>query len=203
MTVDYNRIFGGHTGLRITRWGTGVVEENQIGGTGRYAVSLEDPDTTGYTWHGQDFFRDPSDQAFYWSGATAMTFSTWQSTTHLGTSTPLDVNYGPQLGLWWSTYATAFPANKYEHGRGIIVVFNKNTLGSIDVSLGNYLNSGETYKIYNVFDLVNPVKTGTYLGGTVNIPLAEKSPPDPAWRHSLTAGEPTGPFFFTFIVTKG
>lgn len=198
MTVDYNRIFGGRVGLLVGTWSTGVVQENQIGGAGPYAVQLEDP-SPSYTWQGQDIFHTATQTGWTWQGDK--TFDGWRSATGLGQGANPDVINGP-TGGWWSTYAYTLPANKYEHGRGMFVVFNRDVASSIAVSLANYLNSGETYKIYNVFNLTTPVATGTYTGGTVNVPLTPMSPPVPTPRSGVGNGAQTGTFFFTFIVTK-
>ena len=196
VTVDYNRIFGGYYGLKVRNWQSGVVQENQIGGAGQYAVWLEGG--TNYTWQGQDIFHTTS-SGWYWQGDRS--FDGWRSATGLGQGTNPDVIFGP-TGDWWNTYVYNFPGNKYEHGRGMFVVFNEQGASSIAVSLANYLNSGESYKIYNVFNLSTPVATGTYGGGAVNVPLTQMNPPTPLPRSGITDGAGTGTFFYTFIVTK-
>ena len=201
VTVDFNRIFGGSVGLKVMSWNTGTVKENQIGGAGPYAVWLEDG-SPSYDWHGQDLFHTATPTGWYWSGSGNLGFDAWRDATTLGKDPIPDVIFGP-TGDWWSTYYFAFPANKYEHGRGMIVVWNESGSSSINVSLSNYLNSGEPYKIYNVFNLTTPVATGTYAGGTVSIPLNAMAPPVPVSRNNVGPGAQTGTFFFTFIVTKG
>jgi hypothetical protein len=200
--VDYNRIWGGRTGLLMKSWTSALVEENQIGGAGHYVVDLEDASLSNYTWRGQDFFHTATETGWNWVPQGPLDFSAWKSATGLGTGTPPDVIVG-QSGDWWSTYYQSFAVNKYEPGRGMLIVFNEQASSSISVSLAGFLTTGATYKIFNVFDLVNPVATGTYAGGNITLPLTVKSPPVPISRNGITTAEPTGSFFFTFIVTKG
>jgi len=183
VTVSYNRIFGGETGLKVDSWTTGLVEQNTIGGGGRYAVFLADASPSGFTWRGNGLFHTATDLGWYWSGDR--TFDGWRSATGLGSGTVPDVINGP-TGDWWSTFSYMMPANKFEHGRGLFVVFNESGFSSVNVSLASYLNANETYKIFNVFDLTTPVASGTYGGGTVSVPLGTMGPQAPTTQTAVS-----------------
>ena len=65
--------------------------------------------------------------------------------------------------------------NKYEQGRGHIVIHNTQKLSAVAVDLSGILDVGQQYYIYDVEDLRQPIMQGTYSGGTLGIPTNQTS----------------------------
>jgi hypothetical protein len=74
---------------------------------------------------------------------------------------------------------TAVRPNDYENNRGHVAIFNWDQLDNISVDLSPILANNMPYTIWHAYDLVNPILTGTYTGGTVAIPMAERDAPPP------------------------
>ena len=92
--------------------------------------------------------------------------------------------------------------NQYEPGRAHVVIYNWNGQSSVSVNLANVLKPGAHYEVRNVQDLFGtPVLSGTYLGGSVSIPMAGVTPPVPIGG-SPRAPIRTGPAFDVFLVTS-
>ena len=92
--------------------------------------------------------------------------------------------------------------NKYERGRAHVVVYNWTRQASVTVDLSGVLTAGDRFEIHNVQRLYgSPVVSGTYAGGTVQIPMDGVSPPPRIGRTTPTPPV-TGPHFDTFVVTR-
>jgi hypothetical protein len=92
--------------------------------------------------------------------------------------------------------------NKYEPGRGNVVVYNWDQRSSVDVDVSAVVRPGATYEVRDVQNLFGaPVATGTYAGGTISIPMTgtEKTRPLGAVP---TIPEHTGVDFGTFVITS-
>ena len=62
--------------------------------------------------------------------------------------------------------------NKYEQGRGHVVIFNWSGLSAVDVDLSSILMVGEAFEVRDAQNFFGPpIVTGTYAGGTVSIPM--------------------------------
>lgn len=91
--------------------------------------------------------------------------------------------------------------NKYEAGRGFVVIYNWASASSVSVDLSTILANGQAYKIYSVQQLGTPIATGTYGGGSVSIPMsASVTPPTPIGRSFTRTPDPTEPIFDVFLV---
>jgi hypothetical protein len=78
-----------------------------------------------------------------------------------------------------STYSSFYPTqnkivvlpNKYEAGRGHVVVYNWGRLSSVNVNLSTVLKPGDSYEIKDAQNYWGkPVASGTYNGGAVSLP---------------------------------
>lgn len=108
-----------------------------------------------------------------------------------------------------STYTRAAPTgtevfvipNEYEIGRAHIAIYNWALNPSVNVDLSNVLAVGDTYAIYAVEDYLGaPVKTGTYNGTPVAIPMTGTTVASPI---GLGWTPPTvRPQFGVFVVRK-
>ncbi len=89
-------------------------------------------------------------------------------------------------------------ANAYEAGRATIIIYNWDLAGSVDVDLTAILQVGSRYEIRNVQDYFGPpLRTGTFTGGLISLPMTELSVAKPVGWPAPAA---TGPEFNAFVV---
>ncbi len=70
------------------------------------------------------------------------------------------------------------------------------------MNLSGVLSVGNVYEVRNVQDLWGaPVASGTYGGGSVNVPMSGVTPPQPIGGSPVTPIK-TGPAFDVFIVRR-
>ena len=191
---DGNYVVGGSQVLDVTYWQNLTVRNNTLIGTSR-VLALADASSAGYTWSGNQHYRDPAATA--WREVTTdYTFNGWKQATGLGGS---DV---AASGTPTQTQIFVRP-NMYEPGRGNVVVYNWSGQSAVSVDLSNVLRVGDTYEIRNVQALFGaPLVSGVYSGGAVSIPMAAVTPAPPIGG-SPNAPRPTGPDFGVFLVTSG
>jgi hypothetical protein len=92
--------------------------------------------------------------------------------------------------------------NKYELGRGTIVIYNWGGEADVAVDVSGVLHDGDAYEVHNVQALFGPaVVSGTYRGGAIRIPIAGTEPPVPLGRMTRTPPR-TGPAFDVFLLTR-
>jgi len=91
-------------------------------------------------------------------------------------STNLPTGTGNTYLSSWPT--TAQPVvimrpNKYEAGRANITVLNWNKSASVSVNLASVLSVGDTYRVVDAMNYYGtPVASGTYMGGSISLPMA-------------------------------
>lgn len=193
--VRGNYIMGGNTGLIMGDWSSATVSGNTIGLASRLVDLRDSP--SGYSWSGNRYYGSGS--AFYsgatlsGSGGSAFTLTSWQTSTGLGSGDQV-------VGTAPSGTQVFVRANKYERGRGHVIVYNYGRQGSVGVDLSSVLSSGQRYEIRNVQNYFGtPVASGTYSGGTVSLPMTGVTPPARIGRSTATPPV-TGPLFDTFVV---
>ena len=186
-----NTIWGGATAFMIGKWSSATVKNNTIGGSADI-VSLNDaPD--GYAWSGNQYYRASAAAAWRTAAGPALSLDVWKQATGLGSSDAL-------VGATPTTTKVIVRANKYEAGRGLIVVYNWGNDGSVRADLSSVLRSGQRYEVRNVQDLFGAaVASGTYSGGSVTLPMTGVNPPARIGRSTPTPPR-TGPNFDTFVV---
>ncbi|PTB83670.1 hypothetical protein C9926_01710 [Sulfurovum lithotrophicum] len=95
--------------------------------------------------------------------------------------------------------------NSYDPRRGRITIFNFDRDASVAVDLSQLMKIGSAYRIHSVFDLYGePIMSGLYSGGTINIPMGTVLPPQPyGLDGAINASEGDDPkeLFGVFIVT--
>ena len=92
--------------------------------------------------------------------------------------------------------------NQYEPGRAHVVIYNWGGQSSVPVSLVNVVPVGAHFEVRNVQDVFGaPLLSGTYSGGSINIPMGGVTPPAPIGG-SPRAPIHTGPAFDVFLVTS-
>lgn len=162
-----------------------VADVNSIIGT------WPDINPVTYTWSNNEWHHIST------SGFGGTTWAAWKTATSLG-GTDTQSDTAPA-----TTKVFVVPATRYEPNRGIVCYFNWGSLSSIPVDLSSILGIGNSYSVYDVRDLVNPVISGTYSGGTVNFPTTQKTDPTPIG--GFVGGQTpaaTAPFFNAFMVVR-
>ena len=93
--------------------------------------------------------------------------------------------------------------NQYEAGRANIVIYNWQQLATVPVDVSGILRNNDQYEVRNVQDFLGaPVLRGTYLGGTIAIPMTAVTPPVPLGGWPGAAPPPTGPEYNAFVVQR-
>jgi hypothetical protein len=192
VVVTDNYTSGGAYALRFRNWNSVVVSNNVTHGEAQ-VVRIEDPTLTGYTWTSNTHHRDENATAWYYGGSR--TFSSWRGATGLGGTDQIAAST-PTTN---KVVVRKIPGVK----RGNIIIYNWTNAGSVPVDLSSVLSNNDHYEIRNVqnYFATNPVVSGTYTGGTVNIPMGGVTPPVPVGSTPRTAPQ-TGPKFDVFIVEK-
>jgi len=95
--------------------------------------------------------------------------------------------------------------NTYDRRRGRITIYNYDYNDTVAVDLSKIVKIGAAYRVHSVFDLYGePVISGVYSGGLVDIPMGTVLPPQP---HGLEGainpdeGDDPKKLFGVFIVT--
>ncbi|MBA4147178.1 MAG: tandem-95 repeat protein [Verrucomicrobia bacterium] len=92
--------------------------------------------------------------------------------------------------------------NKYEAGRGNIVIYNWQKLNTISVDPSAAgLKSGDVYELRNAQNFYGDVITGTYNGGSISIPMTGRTVAKPQGANFTTPAS-TFPEFGVFVIMK-
>ncbi|HMG17766.1 MAG TPA: Ig-like domain-containing protein [Gemmatimonadales bacterium] len=186
-----NTIWGGATAFMIGKWSSANVMNNTIGGSADM-VNLSDT-PAGYSWSGNKYYRAASATAWRAVAGTALTLDAWKQTTGLGSS-------DAAVGTTPAATQVFVRANKYEQGRGLVVVYNWGKDGSVRADLSSVLRNGQRYEVRNVQDLFGAaVASGTYSGDSITLPMTGVNAPPRIGRSTPTPPR-TGPNFDTFVV---
>lgn len=194
-TIDGNIAFNnGSTGA----WGTApdmLVTGSSVLATGirvtnNMTYRRNDGDRTARLGPGQDLTLTGN----YFVGPVDLT--SWSSLTQSG-NTMLSSASPPTSG----TKVVVRP-NLYEAGRANIAIYNWSGLATVPVDVSNVLKAGDTYELRNVQNFYGaPTLSGTYNGGSLQVPMTAVTPPPTIGRTANTA-KPTGPTFNAFVLLK-
>ena len=193
VTAQDNYMVGGGDVLDVGFWQAPIIRSNTLVGSSTM-VNIHDTSTVGWQWQANQYWRDPTLTEWTYRG-TDYTFAGWKAASGLGSS---DVATPGQPAV---TQVFVRP-NRYEPGRGHIVIYNWSGQATVSVSLSNMVRAGAHFEVRNVQDVFGaPVLSGTYSGGVVAIPMSGVTPPTPI------GGSPrppikTGPNFDAFLVTS-
>jgi len=120
--------------------------------------------------------------------------------TNWKVETGFDTNSTSNIGIYPPDRVYVRP-NKYESGRGNVIVYNWSDASSVDVNLSSILNIGDTYEIRKAENYLTPLVTGaTYNGGDVSFTMTDTTVPTPVGDF-LTASS-TFPEFGAFVVIR-
>jgi hypothetical protein len=167
-SVTNNYWIGGDLVIMLNHWNSAVFTGNTVYSKTQlltYLDFLPTQNPAGYTWDGN---------TYYGSGRFdyAQNETTWQGWTGNGIDRHSQFISGRPTGTW----IFARP-NRYEPGRGNIVVYNWGLSPTISVDLSGILGPGTSYEIRDAENFFGPaVVTGTYDGSPVSIPMTNLKP---------------------------
>jgi len=188
-----NYIVGGGAVLDVGYWLTPTFANNTLVGTSTM-VNVHDSTTVGWQWQGNHFWRDPTITEWTFHSVD-YNFASWKTASGLG-ATDQATTGQPAI-----TQVFVRP-NQYEAGRAHVIIYNWAGQGSVPVNLANVIALGAHYEIRNVQDVFGaPVMSGTYSGGSIDIPMNGVTPPVPIGGSPRTPIK-TGPAFDVFLVTS-
>lgn len=162
-----NYFVGGVETLAIRNWQTLTVTGNTIAGARATVVRLEDPSLlTDAFWDGNTYFVGPeAPRPFEYQDETNRDFASWQSITGFDTHS----TFTPSLPI---EPKIVVRPNKYEPGRGHIIVYNWDLQDTVSVDVSSILDIGDAYQVQdaqNFFD--EPVASGIYDGSPLVLPM--------------------------------
>lgn len=154
----------GAPALEVWNWDRATFTGNTVysASAGTVVLKLMSGQSAGnYTWDGNRYYGSGK----FTYGSTGCSFASWKSATGKdGSST---YSSGAPAGVW----AFARP-NKYETGRGNVVVYNWARQNAVEVNVSSILKAGAQYEVRDAQNFFgSPIVTGTYNGGTISIPM--------------------------------
>ncbi|NLD47187.1 MAG: hypothetical protein GX660_08300 [Clostridiaceae bacterium] len=92
--------------------------------------------------------------------------------------------------------------NEYDPNRIDLIIYNWEDLNRVNVALDSFLSVGKRFEIYSVYDLWGePVESGVYSGGTIQVPMGTKNPVQPnGYPNAITGADDPGRKFGVFII---
>jgi len=179
-------------GFWMKNWSNATVTGNLFVAQRGYAVRLEqqqsslqafwDQNTYWHSTTGRDFLRN----------STEYDFSGWRNATGFDQSSTFSI------GRPGGTKVFVRP-NRYEAGRGNIIVYNWENLNSVGVDVSSVLAPGAAYEVRNAQDfLAAPVLSGVYDGRPLQLPMTGLTVAVP--NGPLLTPPPTGPTFNVFVL---
>jgi hypothetical protein len=140
----------------------------------------------------------------YWNSVSAtsnLLMGTGTLVTLRDPTLPLTLFSGQTQTTMPTTTKIVVRKNPYETGRANIVVYNWSHHGSVNIDLSGVLPMGAQYEIRNVQNLFGaPVVSGTYGGGSINLPIDAVPAPAPTGMSSARSPS-TGTDFGVYVVT--
>ncbi len=142
----------------------------------------------------------------YFSSATALNINDCSSMTITGNTFYGAISGFTQSGFPSNTYYSSRPTgvkvfvrpNAYEAKRANIAIYNWDLLDTVAVDVSGILSPGDGFEVRNAADFFGaPVLTGTYSGGSINLPMDDLSVATPV---GIGAPDPAGPEFNAFVL---
>ncbi len=195
--IEGNYAAGGNTGLEMPyQWTQATILNNTfVGGSATDVVHTGGSTANLYQWSGNVYYRDPAAAAWH-HDTTGYDFADWKTATGLGAS---DNALAGTPGANW----VFVRPNKYEAGRGFVVIYNFASQNPVGVDISGIVATGAHYEIRNVQNIYGAaVASGSYSGGAVSIPMNGVAPPKPIGRTTPSSAPRTGPNFDVFLVTS-
>ena len=189
--VRNNYASGGDPVVNVRLWNQMTFSGNTIVGT--HGVAHLDQ-KAGNQWTNNSWYRDPAASAWDYAG-NSLTLDGWRQATGLSATDAASASAPTAVRV-------VVRPNKYEPGRGHVVINNPAKQGSVAVNLSAVLHVGDRFEVRSVQDLFGtPVVSGTYDGSAVQIPMRGTAPPATIGR-STPLPPATGSAFDAFLVRK-
>ena len=187
-----NYVVGGTQTLDVGYWSSLTVQSNTIVAPGEVVTQHDGASASTQRWSGDMHYHDPSTQDWQVAGSS-YTFPNWLAKVGATDQASATMPSTPRVFV---------RPNRYEAGRGVIVIYNWTQQGSVPVDLTGVVAVGNRYEVRNVQDIFGaPVVSGTYGGGSIDVPMNGVTPPQPIGG-SFKPLIKTGPNFDAFIVTS-
>jgi hypothetical protein len=181
-------------GFYINRWSSATVRGNLVYDYGGPMV-LTDSSVSDQTWSDNRFYGVATLSNWQHAPDRPADFATWRAQTGL-------TGPGSYEGSGTPPNLVVVRPNQYEAGRANIVVYNWERHATVSADFSMVLTVGDRYVVRNVQDFDGtPVASGTYEGGSIQLPMAAVTPPAVIGRAS-TSAPITGPTFNVFVVMK-
>jgi len=146
-----------------------------------------DNDVSQFEWDNNSYFQGT------FNGES---FNAWQSSHGFDTNS----TYSPSLPTQNKVFVRP---NRYEQGRGHIVVYNWEGLDSMGVDLSTVLPCDAHYAVYDVQNLAGaPVAQGLWTGGLVTIPLKQTEITPPVGKFPTTPPHTNSEFNVFLVVLQ-
>jgi hypothetical protein len=190
--VANNYIVGGTRVLDVCYWTNLVMRSNTIVAPSLVVIQHDAAPASSQHWTSNMHYHDPASQQWQVAGST-YSFANWQSKAGAVDQASVGQPSTPQVFV---------RPNRYEAGRGTIVIYNWSLQSAVPVDLSGVVAIGNRYEVRNVQDIFGAsVVSGTYAGGTINVPMNGVTPPAPIGG-SFRPLIKTAPNFDAFIVTS-
>jgi len=194
IVVRHNYAVGGMLLLEVGRWQSFTMTDNSLFGSTSSMIWLRDSTVSGFQLADNRYYRDSRAQAWSYIN-TEYGFPTWRQVAGVG-ATDRAVASDP------AEPKVFLRPNRYEPGRANVIIFNWSRQAAVPVDLSGIVRVGDPYEVRNVQDFFGaPVLSGTYGGGTVDVPMTGVTPVPPIGG-SPTPPPQTGPDFGVFVVTS-
>lgn len=175
-------------------------------GTGnRRIVRISDTNPAGWDTGGNLWVRLST--ALAWASNTGGAYNhealNFKNYVNWKTDSGLGVDDIAQTNDPSNTAVFVRPVNRYQLGRGHVIIYNWANLSTIPVNLSPILNIGDLYAVYDNRDPWNPIATGAYAGGTVNFANTQLADPAPIGGSPNTAPDCGGKFNAYVVCKRG
>ncbi len=173
--VSNNYMADGSGGMNVDWWATAVVANNTmcVTAAGNQATAptmalVHTPTgvaSSAYTWNNNTYYDTSRFVPFAYNSPNFQSYAEWRASSGFDAA---------------SSYTTTAPTgtnvfvrpNPDEAGRGNVIVYNWARSATVNVDLSSVLQPGQAYEIRNAQNyFAAPVLSGTYNGGTVQLPM--------------------------------
>jgi hypothetical protein len=135
----------------------------------------------------------------YWKDGNVIGNHFYGETNHIGKKEFPENEYYSELP---QKNKVVLHANEYDPNRIDLIIYNWEDKNRVSVALDSYLSVGKPFKIYSVYDLWGePVVSGVYSGGAVQVPMGTKKPVQPnGYPNAIKDADDPGGKFGVFII---
>lgn len=194
--------------VRFKRW-TGLTNRRNVfygGQPQTVSIELNTDETFGDNdWDDNTYWQDQAQGDAPTSfgtvqpdpiGGQEWTFADWKTTTGYDSTSTFHAT--APTGQFVHVYPSI-----YELGRAHIAIYNWSLATSASIDLSAILSPGDQFQIVHACDFFGtPVLSGTYLGGSVTVPLATTVTPVQPVGGSTNPAPSTAPLFYAMVLQK-